>query len=477
MEFPQGITAANVKRVFQGAADLVERPLKLGNVQATAFFIDGLTSGSEIADFILHPMVQQLHGAAEDMLRQCLDGTVYSAVAKEVPDLESLCSLLVNGFCVVVFDGLEKAAAFEAKTGEKRSPAAPEVENTVKGPKDAFTETVRTNTSLLRRHLRSPWLRFYETKVGEQSQTNVTVVWIEGITNPKLVERMKKRLSEIRVDGLLTPSSVEEYVTGSRNTAFPLLQFTERTDKFGRGLLDGRVGLLVDGLPQGYLAPVNLAGYLASPEDQGMDFISASCVRVLRYAALLVSLLLPALYSAMAAFHQEMIPTKLLLAIIESKQQVPFPTLFEVIGLLIAFEILQEAGIHLPQSLGQTVSIIGGLVVGTAAVEAKLISPAALIVVAVAGICGYAIPGRELADAIRVWRFALTVCAAVAGLFGLTVGLIALLLHLGGLQSFGLSYLRPFDRAETGGVVLRRRLKEEVYRDPGLRPEDLRKQD
>ena len=477
MEFPQGISAEHVRLVFRGAADLVERPLKLGEVRATAFFIDGLTSGSEIADFILHPVVQNLQGTAEDMLRQCLDGTVYSAVAKEVRDMENLCSLLVNGFCVVVFDGLEQAAAFEAKTGEKRSPSAPEVENTVKGPKDAFTETVRTNTSLLRRHLRSPWLRFYETQVGERSQTNVTVVWLEGITNPKLVERMKTRLGEIRVDGLLTPSSVEEYVTGSRNTAFPLLQFTERTDKFGRGLLDGKVGLLVDGLPQGYLAPVDLAGYLTSPEDQGMDFISASCVRVLRYAALLVSLLLPALYSAMAAFHQEMIPTKLLLAIIESKQQVPFPTLFEVIGLLIAFEILQEAGIHLPQSLGQTVSIIGGLVVGTAAVEAKLISPAALIVVAVAGICGYAIPGRELADAIRVWRFALTVCAAVAGLFGLTVGLIALLLHLSGLQSFGLNYLRPFDRAKTGGVVLRRRLKEENYRDPGLHPEDRRKQE
>ena len=477
MEFPHGISAEHVRQVFCGAADLVERPLKLGDVQATAFFVDGLTSGSEIADFILHPMVQNLHGSAEEMLGQCLNGTVYSAVAKEVCDMENLCSLLVNGFCVVVIEGVETAAAFEAKTGEKRSPSAPEVENTVKGPKDAFTETVRTNTSLLRRHLRSPWLRFYETQVGTRSQTNVTVVWIEGITNPKLVARMKKRLQEIQVDGLLTPASVEEYVTGSRDTAFPLLQYTERTDKFGRGLLDGRVGLLVDGLPQGYLAPVNLAGYLASPEDQGIDFISASCVRVLRYAALLVSLLLPALYSAMAAFHQEMIPTKLLLAIIESKQQVPFPTLFEVIGLLIAFEILQEAGIHLPQSLGQTVSIIGGLVVGTAAVEAKLISPAALIVVAVAGICGYAIPGRELADAIRVWRFALTVCAAVAGLFGLTVGLIALLLHLGGLQSFGLSYLRPFDRAETGGVVLRRRLKEEIYRDPGLRPEDLRKQD
>lgn len=287
---------------------------------------------------------------------------------------------------------------------------------------------------------------------------------------------MRRRLTQIDIDGLLTPSAVEEYLTGSRNTAFPLLQYTERTDKFCRGILEGQVGVLVDGLPLGYLAPVNLAGFLASPEDRGVDYISASCVRVLRYAALLISLLMPALYGAMASFHQEMIPTKLLLSIIESKQQVPFPTLFEVMGLLIAFEILQEAGIHLPKGLGQTVSIIGGLVVGSAAVEAKIISPAALIVVSVAGICGFAIPGRELADAIRVWRFVLTVCAALAGLFGLTVGLIALLLHLGSLNSFGLSYLRPFDRAETGGVVLRKRLAHEKFRDPGLGPEDLRRQ-
>ena len=465
MEYPQGITAAHVEQVFQGAADLVIRPLQLGPVRATAYFIDGLTSGSEIADFVLHPISQKLRGTAQEMLDQCLDGTVYSAVAQPVENMADLCRLLVNGFCVVVFEGLDRAAAFEAKTGEKRSPAPPEVENTVKGPKDAFTETVRTNTSLLRRHLRSPWLRFYETQVGTHSMTNVTVVWLEGVTDPKLVQRMKQRLASIDADGFLTPASVEEYVTGSRRTPFPLLQYTERTDKFGCGLLDGRVGLLIDGLPLGYLSPVNLAGFLASPEDLGMDFVSASFVRVLRYAALLVSLLLPALYAAMAAFHQEMIPTKLLLAIIESKEQVPFPTMFEVIGLLVAFEILQEAGIHLPQSLGQTVSIIGGLVVGSAAVEAKLISPAALIVVAVAGICGFAIPGRELADATRIWRFALTACAAVAGLFGLTVGLICLLLHLGGLESFGMSYLRPFDRARTGGVVLRRRLKLEHNRE------------
>ena len=381
MQYPKEISCANVEKIFADAADFMVRPLKLDGASATAYFIDGLTSGSEIAEYVLRPMAQTLTGPAEEMYGQCLDGTVYSAVAKQVEDMESLCLLLVNGFCVVVFDAIGKAAAFEAKTGEKRSPSPPEVENTIKGPKDAFTETNRTNTSLIRRHLRSPFLRIFETQVGRRSQTNVSLLWIEGITDPKLVGRMKQRLAEIDVDGLLSPAAVEEYVTGSRETAFPLLQYTQRTDSFSRGLLDGRVGLIVDGLPQGYLAPTELAAFLASPEDQGMDFISASCVRVLRYGALLVSLLLPALYVAMAAFHAEMIPTKLLLSIIESKQQVPFPTIFEVLGILLAFEILQEAGIHLPQSLGQTVSIIGGLVVGSAAVEAKIISPAALIVV------------------------------------------------------------------------------------------------
>ena len=222
MEYPKGISAEHVQQVFRDAADLVVRPLELDGNRATAFFIDGLTSGSEIADFVLHPISQHLHGTPEKMFAQCLDGTVYSAVAKPVEDLESLCRLLVNGFCVVVFEGLEQAVAFEAKTGEKRSPAPPDVENTVKGPKDAFTETVRTNTSLLRRHLRSPWLRIFETQVGSQSLTNVAVVWVEGITPPNLVARMKKRLAEIKVDGFLTPAAVEEYITGSRNTAFPL---------------------------------------------------------------------------------------------------------------------------------------------------------------------------------------------------------------------------------------------------------------
>jgi spore germination protein KA len=286
---------------------------------------------------------------------------------------------------------------------------------------------------------------------------------------------MKNRLAEIDIDGFLSPSAVEEYITGSRVTAFPLVQYTERTDWFCQGLLDGRVGLLVDGIPLGYLAPVNLGYFMESPEDRSRDFISASCIRILRYMALLLSLTLPAVYIAMATYHQEMIPLSLLRSVIESKQAVPFSTVWEVLGLLIAFELLQESGVHLPQAIGQSVSIIGGIVVGSAAVEAKIISPVALIAVSIAGVCGFVQPNRDFAEGVRVWRFVLAVLGAVGGLFGVTVGLLALLIHLSGLTSLGVDYLAPFSKCKKLHL-LRPLLKKRKFRNPDLHPLDRRNQ-
>lgn len=473
--YPGELNDKNIRSIFEGAGDFMAREINCCGFSLYVYAIDGLVSGGDISDYVLKPITEVL--SASEMVglyQQALEGTVYNAVAKSCQDLTTAAELLVNGFCVVLFPGVG-AVAYEVKTGEKRSPSPPEVENTIKGPKDAFVETVRSNTSLIRRHLRSPDLRLYETTVGTRSLTNVTVVSLEGITNPELVVRMKDRLSRINIDGFLSPAAVEEYVTGSRFTAFPLMQYTERTDRFCQGILDGRVGLLVDGLPLGYLAPVDFGMLMESPEDRSVDFISASCIRILRYSALLLSLLLPAVYIAMATYHQEMIPLQLLRAMIESKQSVPFSTVVEVLGLLIAFELLQESGIHLPQAIGQSVSIIGGIVVGTAAVEAKIISPAALIAVSVAGVCGFVQPNRDFAQAIRVWRFVLAIFGAVAGLFGVTLGGILLLIHLSRLTCLGVPYLAPFSNAKSVSI-LRRRLVHQKQRNEDLDPIDRRNQ-
>lgn len=469
-KYTGALTHENISNIFMDAADFFSRQIHCSGHTLYAYAIDGLISGSDMAQYVLKPIRELLLG--EDMYtlyKKALKGTVYSAVAKPAQTLDDVARFLVNGFCVVLFPGIG-AVAYEVKTPEKRGISPPDVENTVKGAKDAFVETARTNTGLIRRHLRSPELRLYETTVGRRSLTNVTVVWLEGITNRELVLKMKDRLGRIDIDGFLSPAAVEEYVTGSRKTAFPMLQYTERTDRFCQEILNGRVGLLVDGLPLGYVAPVDLMYLMESMEDQGRDYIGASAVRILRYLALLTSLLLPGIYIALVTFHQAVIPLPLLRSIIESKQAVPFSTAAEVLGLLVAFELLQESGVHLPQSIGQSVSIIGGIVVGSAAVEARIISPAVLIAVSIAGVCGFVLPNRDVANAVRQWRFLIGALSAVFGIFGTAAGFLILLIHLASLKSLGVGYLWHT------GKFIRPRLKKTLYRDKALKPEDKRKQ-
>lgn len=452
--YPGELSDENILRLFDGAGDLNHRRLRCAGYTLYAYAIDGLTSGGDIADYVIKPITEHLHGVdVAELYQKALLGEIYNFVADDCPDLDAVAMKLVNGFCVVLFPGAG-AIAFEAKTGEKRGISPPEVENTVKGAKDAFVETVRTNTSLIRRHLRSPQLRFYETKVGSCSLTNVSVVYLEGVTDPVLVERMKRRMDEIKTDGIVLPSAVEELVSGSRATAFPLLQYTERTDRFCRGILDGRVGLLVDGIPLGYLLPVDVGMMMNSGEDQSRGYVAASVVRVLRYLALFIDLLIPALYVAMTVHHWNLVPPGLAQVIQQGRQNVPFSPIWETLGLLVAFELLQESGIQLPQSIGQSVSIIGGIVVGTAGVEAGLISPVALIAVSMAGVCGFVLPNRDFADAIRLWRFLLAALAAAAGLWGMAAGTAVLGIHLAKLRSLGVSYLKMFEPS-----LLRKRAK------------------
>ena len=467
--------------------DFTKRPVSLGEGGActlTLCYLSGMVKMERVSDYVLRPLAQDEALARCGTPRQAMDrmkdGALYNLSAEERTRLDAAVFDLVNGCCLLLFPGESSVLSLNVGTEEKRSISSPSNETVLKGSRDAFVESLRTNTSIVRRHLKAPELRIREQVVGRQSVTSVDILYIEGLTNPHLVEQVAAQLADIDIDAVLATGNIEEYIVPAARTAFPLVQYTERSDRFCAGLAEGRVGILIDGLPLGYLAPGVLGDFLQAPQDKSESWLLASALTLLRYLCMLGTLLLPALYVAMVTFHQEMIPTRLALSIIAAKQDVPFRSVFEVIVLLLAFEILQEAGLRLPQSIGQTVSIIGGLVVGSAAVEAKIISPAVLIVVAIAGIAGYTMPSQEVAGALRIWRFLLALLASAAGLFGVVAGLSALVIHLAGIESFGVSYLTPFasnagEQVE-GHAVFRQPLPQVKQRPAALKTRNRRNQ-
>ena len=346
---------------------------------------------------------------------------------------------------------------------------------------DCFVESVRTNTSLVRRRLRAPELRVGETLVGRQSVTPVDILYIKGIADPQLAQQVEERVKGIDIDAMLMTGNLEQYMSPQEaHTPFPLSVYTQRPDRFCAGLAEGRVGVLVDGIPMGWLYPATLDSFYRTGQDRSTSWMVATALSVLRYVCMLLTLFLPGLYVAAVLYHPELIPVKLMMSIIAAKADVPFSTLAEVLVMLIAFEVVQEAGLRLPAAIGQTVSILGGLVVGTAAVEAKLVSPAVLVMVAIAGIAGYTAPSQDFSGALRLWRFGITLAAGVAGLVGLVLAGMALVYHLACLESFGVAYLTPFascgGSGERGHVVFRQPLPWVKTRPRYLNPQNRRNQ-
>ena len=480
--YPCPLTADAVAAVFDGCADFGRRELYLNNDPAKKvemLYVVGQVRNERASDYVLRPLMENealRHApdmdAAFDLMEK---GGLYSLAVQSRTTADQVIFDLVDGWTALFFPGKDRVLTLMTATEEKRSLSPPENEPDVKGARDCFVESVRTNTSLVRRRLRTPELRVTEQKVGRQSVTPVDILYINGIADPALVEQVEARVAAMDVDALLMTGSLEQYLTHQARTAFPLVPYTERPDRFCSALAEGRVGILADGMPMGWMAPGTVDQFFRTGQDKTVGWVLASALAALRYLCVLITLFLPGLYVGTVLFHPEMIPLKLSLSIIAAKEHVPFPTLAEVLVMLLAFEVLQEAGLRLPASVGQTVSILGGLVVGSAAVEAKLVSPAVLVVVAIAGIAGYTAPSQDFAGALRLWRFGITLAAGALGILGLVLGGLALLFHLAELESFGIPYLLPFSGGGRG-AVLRRPLPRIKLRAGYLNPKNRRKQ-
>ncbi|MEG2420122.1 MAG: spore germination protein [Oscillospiraceae bacterium] len=483
-QFDLPLNTESMEAVFDNCVDFAKREIALGGDREKTVVlctIGSMVKTERVNDYVLRPLAQDGVFAAVPLgeaYRLMAGGALYNLSAREVGTVDDAAGALIDGACLLLFPPLGKGLALMTATEEKRAVSTPQNEPAVKGAQDSFVESVRTNTSLVRRRLRSPTLKMTEHIVGRQTRTPIDVLYLAGIANPETVRLVEERIGKMDTDAVLAAGDLEQYLTDEGGTAFPLMPYTQRPDRFCAGLCQGRVGVLADGLPIGYLLPGTAEQFFKTEQDRSNGWILAGVLTVLRYLCVLVTLFLPGIYIAAVTFHPEMIPTRLALSILAAREDVPFGALLEVFSMLVAFEVLQEAGLRLPASIGQTVSILGGLVVGSAAVEAKIVSPAVLIVVALAGIAGYTQPNQDFAGALRLWRFGLAAAAGLGGFLGLTLGAAVLTLHLAGIETFSVPYLAPFaarDGTEEG-LTLMGPLPERKYRPGWLKTKNRRKQ-
>lgn len=471
-EVAGALTEGNLRRALGDSADLYCRRVRLAGQEGKEVClmgVEGLVRTERANDYVLRPLAREkrlAEGSMEESFRLLEQGGLYTQSVEAITTADEGAFALLDGAVVLLFEELGKGLKCAVSTEEKRSISDPEDEPDHKGSKDAFVESLRTNTSLIRRRMRSVKLRVKEEIVGRQSRTPIDVVYLEGIAREETVEKARRRLAQMDLDGVMDAGHLEQYLCDELDSPFPQLLATQRPDRVCAELLKGRIVVLVDGLPLGFLLPATMELFLAGSQEGSGHWVTETALTALRYLALGVTLFLPAVYVAAVLFHPEMIPLELAESILASREDVPFGTLFEAVMLLLAFEVLQEAGLRLPANMGQTVGILGGLVVGSAAVEAKILSPAVLIVVAAAGIAGYTIPSQDFAGAIRLWRLGLTLAAGYGGLLGVALGTAVMVGHLAGLSSFGTPYLAPLLAEDA-----------EVFRLPfprvKLRPETL----
>ncbi|WP_339296983.1 spore germination protein [Paenibacillus sp. FSL R5-0623] len=415
-----------------------------GDKALAASYIEGLVD-HQLLTMLLEDLTEAIrNGSIPDQSAETwlLDYAPIGSITS-LKNEEELINATLNGQVALIVEGNSKAYAASISGGAKRAVEEPTSQTVIRGPKEGFTEDISTNIALLRRRIKSTDLSIDSRNIGEYTQTKVSVAYIKGIADPNVVREISKRLDSIKTDSILESGYIEEYIQDGVWSRFPTIFNTERPDAVAGSLLEGLIAIFVDGTPFVLVAPVTFFRFIASSEDYYQRYDLATFLRFIRTVSFFIALLLPSLFIATTTFHQEMLPTTLLITLAAQRENTPLPALLEAILMELTFEVIREAGIRMPRAIGPAISIVGALVLGQAAVQAGLVSAAMVIVVSFTAISNFVLPSINMAGAIRLLRFALMLLAGTFGLYGVLAGLIPILVRLVSLDSFGVPYMLP----------------------------------
>lgn len=444
-----------VKEILNNCDDIIYREFNVGKKQKLRFstvYAEGLADKIIVNEYVLKNLMMlarmtdpDVNSIKEKVYELIKDGVLSVSDLKEIDDLNKVTDNVLTGETVLLIDKWDKAIVIASKGWPMRGISEPETDTVIRGSREGFTETLRVNTALVRRRIRDPKFKIKQMQIGKRSKTDVAVLFIEGLANEDILKTLIYRLKSIDIDSILESGYVEQLIEDNWRSPFPQIQNTERPEKVAGSLYEGKIAIIVDNTPFTLIVPTTFNTLLQAAEDYNQRFLISSAIRILRYLAMLISVLLPAMYIAMLSYHPGMIPTELALYIAGNRDGVPFPAVIEAFMMEAALELLREAGIRLPGPIGATIGIVGGLVLGQAAVDAGIVSSLMVIVVAITAISAYSIPSYSFGISFRLIRFSYMAAAAFLGLYGLMLAILITLIHLSNLKSFGIPYLAPFN--------------------------------
>lgn len=463
----------NLEMLFKDCGDFIRRKFPVGikkDVNMFIAYIDLMIDRRIIEESLLEQLILQIRSVPPDMekIRTSIydfirDGGIATADIKEVDTLDAAALAILSGDTVLLIDGYAKVIVVATKGWPNRGVQEPDSEVVLRGPKEGFSEALRMNTVLIRRRIRDTKLKVKQLQLGIRSRTDIALMYIEDIVREDILKEVEDRLDQFKIDGILDSGYIEQLIEDDWKTPFPQIQATQRPDKAASAILEGKIAIVVDTTPFVLLVPSTLNSFFQSAEDYYQRWTIMSFTRMIRYIAAFFSAAVPGFYLALTDYHPAMIPTQLTMAVAASRELVPFPSVVEVVLMELAFELLREAGTRLPGPIGSTIGIVGGLIIGQAAVEAKIVSPIIVIVVAVTAISSFAIPDHSLTVGFRLVKYLIIALSAILGLYGFLLGVLIVLIHLVSLKSFNVPYLSPY---VSSGINKYEDLKDSIFRFP-----------